>query len=176
MLTVRRVPISDLVPDPANPRSHPDINLDAIVASLRRFGQAEPLIVQTGTLRVIAGHGRLLAMRKLGWPEADVVELDVTGLDATALGIALNRTAELAAWDDFRHLSNKRCDSLAVPGDALPFSGAGPGLAKFLPSDMKGPDPQEQPLHTSVGQRPPEGTLPMIVRLPTKRPELGLPP
>ncbi len=99
-LAIRRVPIADLAPDPSNARLHPEPNLDAIVASLRRFGQAEPLVVQKGTHRVIAGHGRLLAMRKLGWTECDVVEIEVTSLDATALGIALNRTAELAAWDE----------------------------------------------------------------------------
>ncbi len=39
-------------------------------------------------------------MEALGWTECDVVELEVGGTDATALGIALNRTAELAEWDD----------------------------------------------------------------------------
>ena len=39
-------------------------------------------------------------MRKLGWTECDIVELDVDDLKATALGIALNRTAELAEWDE----------------------------------------------------------------------------
>src|SRR5690606_1925150 len=53
-----------------------------------------------GTNRVIAGHGRLLAMKQLAWETCDVVELDVSNLDATALGIALNRTAELASWDE----------------------------------------------------------------------------
>jgi DNA modification methylase len=99
-LAVRRVPIASLVPDPANARKHGEQNLDAIVASLRRFGQAEPLVVQAKTGRVIAGHGRLLAMRQLGWTECDVVELEIDDLKATALGIALNRTAELAEWDE----------------------------------------------------------------------------
>ena len=99
-LTIRRVSLDTLAPDPANPRAHNEANLDAILGSLRRFGQVEPLVVQAGTNRVIAGHGRMLAMRKLGWTDADVIELDVTSIDATALGIALNRTAELAEWDD----------------------------------------------------------------------------
>lgn len=99
-LTIQRLPISVLAPDPANARTHGEENLDAITASLRRFGQVEPLVVQAGTRRVIAGHGRLMAMKKLGWTEVDVVELEVTSLDATALGIALNRTAELAGWDE----------------------------------------------------------------------------
>jgi len=99
-LRVQRVPLASLVPDPGNARSHPKANVDAIVASLRRFGQAEPLVVQAGTRRVIAGHGRLLGMKALGWTACDIVELDVSGTDATALGIALNRTGELAEWDD----------------------------------------------------------------------------
>lgn len=100
MMQIKKKNLDELAPDPANPRAHPDVNMEAIMASLRRFGQAEPLVVQVGTNRIIAGHGRLAAMRKLGWREADVVELDVTSMDAAALGIALNRSAELAEWDD----------------------------------------------------------------------------
>jgi DNA modification methylase len=99
-LSIKRVALSTLVSDPANARLHGEENLDAIAASLRRFGQAEPLVVQAGTNRVIAGNGRLAAMLKLGWKECDVVEVPVDDLNATALGIALNRTAELAEWDE----------------------------------------------------------------------------
>ncbi len=99
-LTIRRVAISSLHPDPANARTHGEENLQAIEASLRRFGQAEPLVVHKRTGRVIGGNGRLVAMKKLGWSECDVVELDVDGLTATALSLALNRTSELASWDE----------------------------------------------------------------------------
>ena len=99
-LTIRRVPIGSLHLDPANARAHGEENMEAIVASLQRFGQAEPLIVHGPTGRVIGGNGRLLAMKRLGWTECDVVELDITEVQATALGIALNRTGELAEWDE----------------------------------------------------------------------------
>ena len=99
-LTIRRVPLTDLHQDPANARAHDARNLEAIRASLSRFGQAEPLVVQAGSGRVIGGNGRLEAMRSLGWTDCDVVELELGETQATALGIALNRTAELAAWDD----------------------------------------------------------------------------
>ena len=99
-LTIRRVALDALHFDPANARTHGPENLSAIEASLARFGQAEPLVVHAGTGRVIGGNGRLAAMRKLGWEHADVVELDLDTIDATALGIALNRTGELAEWDD----------------------------------------------------------------------------
>jgi DNA modification methylase len=99
-LQARRMPLCVLTPDPANPRIHDEANLAAIKASLQRFGQAEPLVVQLGSNRIIAGHGRLAAMEALGWTEASVVELNVHDLEATALGIALNRSGELARWDD----------------------------------------------------------------------------
>jgi DNA modification methylase len=98
-LSIRRVPLAELHLDPANARSHPERNLDAIRASLARFGQAEPLVVQKRSQRVIGGNGRVVAMRALGWTHADVVELDLDDLQATSLAIALNRTSELATWD-----------------------------------------------------------------------------
>src|SRR5256712_11238749 len=39
-------------------------------------------------------------MKQLGWSDCDIVEVDLDDLNATALGIALNRTSELAAWND----------------------------------------------------------------------------
>ena len=99
-LEITRVPLDALHLDPANARAHDERNLAAIQGSLARFGQAEPLVVQAGTGRVVGGNGRLVAMLKLGWTHCDVVELDLESIDATALGIALNRTAELAEWDE----------------------------------------------------------------------------
>ncbi len=99
-LTVRRVTLASIREDPANARLHNDRNLDAILASLQRFGQAEPLVINARSGRLVAGHGRLAAMRKLGWKDADVVDVDLAEIDAAALGIALNRSAELATWDE----------------------------------------------------------------------------
>jgi DNA modification methylase len=51
-------------------------------------------------MRLIAGHGRLMAMQQLRWKECDIVELDLPGIESAALAIALNRSAELAEWDN----------------------------------------------------------------------------
>lgn len=61
-----RVPLDALHLDPADARQHGERNLEAIMGSLQRFGQREPLVVQAKTGRVIGGNGRLLAMRELG--------------------------------------------------------------------------------------------------------------
>ena len=98
-LVVTRVPLSALHLDPTNARTLAEQNLAAIKAIVQRFGQAEPLAVHPRTGRVIGGNGRLVAMLALGWKECDVVMLELSDVEATALGIALNRTAELAGWD-----------------------------------------------------------------------------
>jgi ParB-like chromosome segregation protein Spo0J len=99
-LAIRRVPIDGLHNDPANARLHDRRNLDAITSSLKQFGQVEPLVVQKGTNVVIGGNGRLAAMKAMGLAECDVVEIEADRATAAALGVALNRTAELASWDD----------------------------------------------------------------------------
>jgi ParB-like chromosome segregation protein Spo0J len=118
-LVVRRVPLDSLHADPANARTHDARNLRAIADSLAEFQQVSPLVVQAGTGRVIGGNGRLEAMRAAGWPEADVVELDIGDVRAAALGIALNRTAELAGWDDTALAATLRALQSELDGDRL---------------------------------------------------------
>lgn len=93
------VSVDSLVLDPSNVRKHDQRNLDAIKASLLRFGQQHPIIVN-GDGVVIAGNGRLMAMKSMGWQNARIVKTDLKGAEATAFAIADNRTAELAEWDD----------------------------------------------------------------------------
>lgn len=99
MITVTRVGIGDVFPDERNPRLHGERNIEAIMDSFRQFGQVEPLLVQEGTGKLIAGHGRLEALGRLGETEVDVVYLDINEQAAMALNIALNRTSELGEWD-----------------------------------------------------------------------------
>ncbi|MCP4804820.1 MAG: site-specific DNA-methyltransferase [Proteobacteria bacterium] len=94
-----RVKLTDLTRDPSNARLHDARNLEAIRASLRRFGQQHPLIVDLDNV-VVAGNGRVEAMRAEGWTECNVVYTDLGGAERAAFAIADNRTAELAAWED----------------------------------------------------------------------------
>ncbi|HEX5010324.1 MAG TPA: site-specific DNA-methyltransferase [Planctomycetota bacterium] len=123
-LAVQRVPISSLVPDPANVRQHSPGNLDAIVGSLRRFGQQKPIVVdQDGIVR--AGNGTLLAARQLGWTEIDVVRTGLRGLEATAYSIADNRTTDLSAFDEpalAQLLQQLQADEAGL--DGVGFTGA----------------------------------------------------
>jgi ParB-like chromosome segregation protein Spo0J len=98
-LSVVRVRLDDILPALENAVTHGEGNIEAIVASLAEFGQASPLLLQRSSGRLIAGHGRLEAMRRLGWEHCDVTYLDVDDDRAAALSLALNRTGELRKWD-----------------------------------------------------------------------------
>lgn len=98
-MKVESVPIATLSQDPANARKHDDKNLEAIKASLRRFGQQKPIVVDSSSV-VRAGNGTLAAATALGWDSINVVQTDLQGSEATAYAIADNRTAELAEWDE----------------------------------------------------------------------------
>ena len=93
------VKVKDLLNDPANVRKHDERNIESIKASLQRFGQQKPIVVD-GKGIVVAGNGTLMAAKSLGWKDIEIVRTELVGADATAYAIADNRSAELAVWDD----------------------------------------------------------------------------
>jgi len=98
LLTIERVPLDAIRPDPANVRLHGERNLESIQGSLSRFGQQKPIVVDSdGVIR--AGNGTYHAAKALGWEQIDVVRSGLQGVEATAYAIADNRTSELAEWD-----------------------------------------------------------------------------
>lgn len=139
-LKVRRVKLTELVEDVGNPRRHDERDLAATEASLKAHGQVDPLVVQKGTMRLIAGHGRKEAMRRLGWKQAEIVEVECDDTEFRALSIRLNRTGELAGWDS--DVLRAELDQLASAGfgSADDFGwdeGALAELAKSAPHGMR---------------------------------------
>ena len=81
-----------------NPRINDDA-VDAVAASIREFGFAQPIVVDTDSV-IIVGHTRLKAAQKLGLERVPVVVAShLTPDQVRAYRIADNRTAELAEWD-----------------------------------------------------------------------------
>ena len=93
------VDITTLLPDPDNARLHPERNLNAIMDSLRQYGQMKPLVVRKQTRVVVAGNGTLEAAKALGWTKIAAAFEAMDDATAAGYGIADNRTAELAKWD-----------------------------------------------------------------------------
>ncbi len=99
-LTVVWRRIEVLRPDSANPRSHSPNQVRELARSITTFGFNVPILVDA-TLRIIAGHGRLLAARELGWREVPTILLGhLSAAQARAFMIADNRLAEGAAWNN----------------------------------------------------------------------------
>ena len=99
-LTVTNEPIEHLKLDANNPRLHSRTQIKQIARSIESFGFNVPVLVDA-ELNVVAGHGRLLACRHLGWREVPTIRLE--HLDAAqrrAFAIADNRLNETSTWDD----------------------------------------------------------------------------
>lgn len=97
-MRVECVAVGDLRLDPRNARVHDARSLDAIARSLERFGQQKPIVADAAG-KVLAGNGTLEAARRLGWTHVDVVRTALDGREATAYGLADNRTSDLSAFD-----------------------------------------------------------------------------
>jgi DNA modification methylase len=89
-----------LIPYARNPRTHSDAQIAQIAASIAEFGFNNPILVDTKA-GVIAGHGRLLAARKLQLAEVPVIVLDhLTEAQKRAYILADNQLALNAGWDE----------------------------------------------------------------------------
>ena len=99
-MKIEQVAVTALIPYAKNSRTHDDAQIAQIAASIKEFGWTNPILVD-GELGIIAGHGRLMAARKLGMTEVPVIELkDLTPTQKKAYIIADNRLALNAGWDD----------------------------------------------------------------------------
>ena len=98
-LQISTVPVATLIPYARNARTHSDAQVAQIAASIREFGWTNPILVD-GERGVIAGHGRLLAARKLGMTEVPVIQLaHLTPAQRRAYVLADNKLAMNAGWD-----------------------------------------------------------------------------
>lgn len=98
-LSIEYRPIEALIPYARNSRTHSDAQVAQIAASIREFGWTNPVLVD-GDNGIIAGHGRVLAARKLDVSEVPVIELrHMTESQRRAYVIADNKLAEAAGWD-----------------------------------------------------------------------------
>jgi DNA modification methylase len=97
---VERWPIGKLVPYAANARIHSDSQIEQIANSIREFGFAIPVLVDTNN-EIIAGHGRVLGAQRLGLEEVPVmVATGWTPRQIKAYRIADNKIALNASWDE----------------------------------------------------------------------------
>jgi len=148
-MNIERVPLSSLRQDPANARRHSRRNVDTIMASLDRFGQQRPIVIDAEN-RILAGNGTYQAARELEWTEIDVTRTKLAGDEARAYALADNRTAELAEWDQeelrlaLRDLEGRKFDLAKLgwtPGELAQLPRWNPAAAEPDPSEPVLADP-----------------------------------
>lgn len=96
----KTVSTDSLIPYARNSRTHSEEQVTKIAASIKEFGFLNPVIVDGGS-GIIAGHGRVMAAKKLGLAELPVIEArHLTDAQRRAYVIADNRLALDAGWDE----------------------------------------------------------------------------
>ena len=98
--TLETIQIDALIPYARNSRTHSDAQVAQIAASIKEFGFTNPVLIDAGG-GIIAGHGRVLAARKLGLSEVPCIRLEhLTEAQKRAYVITDNKLALNAGWDD----------------------------------------------------------------------------
>lgn len=98
-LKIEQRNVSDLIPYAANSRTHSDTQVAQIAASITEFGWTNPILIDEQN-NVIAGHGRILAAKKLNFDVVPCIVLgSLTGDQKKALVIADNKITDNAGWD-----------------------------------------------------------------------------
>lgn len=124
-------PTTDLIPYARNSRTHSEIQVGQIAASIREFGFRVPVLID-GENGIIAGHGRVLAALKLGLDEVPTVDgSDMSEVQRKMYVIADNKIALNAGWDE---------DILLLEIEDLRGLGADIDLLAFDPSEIQGND------------------------------------
>lgn len=99
-LTVTYKRTEDLIPYVNNARTHSDEQVTQIASSIKEFGFNNPILTD-GENGVIAGHGRLLAAKKLGLETVPTIELSgLTEAQKKAYILADNKIALNSGWDE----------------------------------------------------------------------------
>lgn len=120
--------IEELIPYARNSRTHSDAQVAQIAASIKEFGWRNPVLVD-GENGIIAGHGRVLAARKLSIKDIPTLDgSDMTETQKRAFIIADNKIALNAGWDE---------ELLMLEIEDLKDLGADISLLAFDPSEIQ---------------------------------------
>ena len=121
-MQVEQTPLADILPYAANARTHSDEQVEQIAASIREFGFNNPVLIdEQGT--IIAGHGRVMASKRLGLSEVPTITLShLSDAQRKAYILADNKLALNADWDEsFLKLELQGLDSVGFDLSLIGF-------------------------------------------------------
>jgi hypothetical protein len=158
-LHIEYVKPDSLRPMPGAPRKHPRSQMTKLVKSINAFGFIVPVIID-GTQRIITGHARLEAAKKLGMDSVPAIRVEhLSEAQVRAFLVADNRLAELSTWDE-RALGEILLDLSSLDLDfdleATGFAAAEielriEGLVECLDEDLPSVTATNEPSVTSAG-------------------------
>lgn len=148
--------VEKLIPYARNSRTHSDAQVAQIAASIKEWGWTTPILIDE-TEQVIAGHGRLMAARKLGMAEVPViVAAGWTDAQKRAYVIADNKLALNAGWDE---------SLLALEFGELEGLGFDVELTGFSAEEIAALTPEEVPAALTDEDEVPEPPEEPVTRL-----------
>ena len=115
--------VDDLIPYARNAKIHDENNINLIAGSIKSFGFNNPVLLD-GENGIIAGHGRVLASKKLGIKQIPTIELQgLSDAEKRAYIIADNRLTEKSEWDkELLSLELQDLNELGVDLNTIGFS------------------------------------------------------
>jgi len=137
--------VASLIPYARNSRTHSEAQISQIAASIREWGWTTPVLIDESEM-IIAGHGRVLAARKLGLKEIPVmVATGWTEAQKKAYVLADNQLALNAGWDmDLLKVEMQELEGLDFDLDLIGFDEK--TLAGLLNDPTEGEtDPDDTP-------------------------------
>ena len=118
---IESINVASLIPYAANSRTHSDAQVAQIASSIREFGFTNPVLID-GENGIIAGHGRLLAARKLEMETVPCLRLGhLSESQRRAYVIADNKLALNAGWDEA--MLKAELDRLVADGFDIELTG-----------------------------------------------------
>ena len=135
----RLAPIGDVVPNPRNPNSHPEEQIDMLARIMDFQGWRLPIVGSKRSGFIVRGHGRLLAAQRLGLKKVPIDEQDYENeAQEWADLIADNRIAELAETD--RAPLKDVLEALDTGESDLDFTGYDEAALEEMMSEIHQPD------------------------------------
>lgn len=173
-MDIEYIPVTELIPYSNNSRTHSDAQVAQIAASIKEFGFTNPVLID-GEGGVIAGHGRIMAARKLKLNEVPCIRLDyLTDIQKKAYVIADNKLALNSGWD--AEMIKVELGALDAAGFDLELTGfTGDELTKAMFGDLSEDESKDEdedgdlsenysrkieaPIYTPKGERPAVSSL-----------------
>jgi len=119
-MNIENMQIDELQPYERNSKKHPAEQIDKIAKSIEEFGFLVPILIDDSN-SIIAGHGRLMAARKLGLDEVPTISVShLTDAQIRAYRIADNKLTE-SAWDI--ELLSQEVEELKLDGFDIDLTG-----------------------------------------------------